>query len=210
MYLNQVQLTSLITNLEHRARILQHKNDIQELTKSSLLIILNQSLNILHHLTGSPSIQRSYFLVTSLEEISSIITEKYKFIRSEDVIYSNMIYFFQITENGDLFMILKLLLPNKLRIIDFIEIVPWPKILRVTLQIPDTDYRCVVKLNEQHFISATPTWTNQCIQSSKNCLSSSVPLRISSNKTSCEISQFYDIKPVDCQYIYLESKLFSC
>ena len=106
-------------------------------------------------------------------------------------------------------MKIKLLIPNRLKIVSFVEAYPWPKILNGALQIPDTNiYNNFVKLSDQHFIMATPTWIYRCVHTSEHCFSSSVPLRITTDKAPCVVSQFYDVIHTNCQYKTLKSKLF--
>ena len=84
--------------------------------------MLNQRLNILYHLTGTPSTQRSYTLSMNIQELRRVITSRYKYVSATDVNDENVIFTFQVNDQKELFLISHLLLTSGLNILSFIEV----------------------------------------------------------------------------------------
>ena len=150
-----------------------------------------QRLHILQQLTGRPTSARSYLLSIRLTEISSIIVSKVHNINPTDILDRNVLYSFQVTPRGHLYMVMKVLLPNRIRILDFVQATIWPKLIDNKLAVDTTvPYDSFLSLSEEHFVEVSSAWINECLEDPDRCYTDVVPRRIMSEGIPPLVEQF--------------------
>ena len=147
---------------------------------------------MLQKITGEPVTMRSYLLSVSLQELTDVVTAKYKTVRARDIIDENISYTFQISRFGHLFILVNILLPNQLRIQSFVKASLWPQLFGNLLTVKeDPATQTFICLTEEHYLMVSQIWMDRCLRSASQCIAAAIPQKLLSARTPCFVSQFF-------------------
>ena len=208
---NQIMLNSAINNASKLIRLGMFKDNIQsvKIHANSLSIFLEKRLELLQRLTGTPISSRSYLLSISLPEIRKLITTLFPEVRLADIHDRNVLYSFQTDGKQQLFLILKILLPNKLKIQQLVKAISWPKIVNDSLvSRSQKQAGWFMLLSSEHYIEVSNELANKCMKFSDKCMSNRVPKAIISGIVPQHIAQYFRMKEASNGFVKSYSKLF--
>ena len=208
---NQQNLNSAVKEASKLIKLGFLKDNIQsvKIHANSILIFVGKRIDLLHRLTGAPTSTRSYLLSMSLSEIREVVISSLRDVRPSEINDPNILYSFQAVKGGKLYLILKILLRNKLTIKYFVKALPWPKIANDTL-VAKNNKICewFIIFSQDRYIESTPEFVGECREYPHRCVTQSVPKTIISGRVPLVIAQYFNIdKGVDT-HVALESKLF--
>ena len=193
---NQIKLAALLDQRIENSQIEKLRDNTQEIRirMNTIHIFLTQRLNFLQKLTGLPTSARSYLLSISVPEIVNLVTKLHRNVRANDITDENILYSFQSTTEGKLYMILRLLLPNKVRIRSFVKATAWPRITNNSLVVRDgAGSKTFIYLTGSNYIEIDPLWIHRCLNSAELCFTEKIPRRIISGEASAVVSQYFDM-----------------
>ena len=208
---NQVMLSSAVNNASKLIRLGMFKDNIQsvKIHANSLSIFLEKCLELLQRLTGTPISSRSYLLSISLAEVGKLVSSLFPKVRPADIHDRNILYSFQTDGKQQLFLILQILIPNKLEIKQFIKAIPWPNVANNTLiSRSRRGEEWFLLLSDENYIEISTELANQCMKSADKCTTNMVPKAIISGMVTHHIAQYFRVKETKNDYIELVSKLF--
>ena len=114
-----------------------------------------------------------------------------------------------ITLREHLYMAMKILLPNKIRISDFVKAVSWPKLIGKKLAVDTTvPYDSFLCLSEGHFVETSSSWVDECIKDPDGCYTDVIPRRVISEGIPPLVEQFFGIGNRNARYSFSSSKVF--
>ena len=146
---------------------------------NSLFILVRKTSRTLHRLTGTPTSSRSYLLSISLGEIGKLVTSLFPDVRPVDIHDRNVLYSFQTDGEHQMFLILKILLPNKLKIKQFVKAISWPKIKNDSM-VTRSGRRVewFILLSHKNYIEVSEDFVDKCMRFADKCISYTVPKAI--------------------------------
>ena len=160
-------------------------------------------------MTGTPTSSRSYLLSISLAEIGKLVTSLFPDVRPVDIHDRNVLYSFQTDGEHQMFLILKILLPNKLKIKQFVKAISWPKIKNESM-VTRSGRRVewFILLSHENYIEVSEDFVDKCMRFAEKCISNRVPKAIISGTVTQPIAQYFRMKEANPHYIETNSKLF--
>ena len=194
---NQLKLGGALSRLMQLSNSGFLQQNIQEIkiNANSILIDLGTRLELLMKLTEKPTSNRSYMLLMNLPEIKHVIISAYPRIRIGDINDNNILYSFQVSQEGQIYFILQVLLPNSLRIKNFVNVINWPKISNNSLMAKSSNFdQWYILLTDDYFVETTLVWIQQCIQFPESCFTDAIPMKVVSGMLNPAMSQYFDIK----------------
>ena len=130
-------------------------------------------------------------------------------MRPVDIHDRNVLYSFQTDGKHQMFLILKILLPNKLKIKQFVKAISWPKIKNDSM-VTRSGRRVewFILLSHENYIEVSEDFVDKCMRFADKCISYSVPKAIISSTVTQHIAQYFRMKETNPHYIESNSKLF--
>lgn len=208
---NQINLNSAIQKASKIIRLGVFKDNIQsvKIHANSISIFVGKRIDILQQLTGRPKSTRSYLLSMSLPEIKRVIKFSFPRVRSSDIKDPNILYSFQAVKGGQLFLILKVLLPNELKIHYFVRSLRWPKISNKTLVARGhNEMEWFMLLSQEKYVESTSDFIDGCRSYADRCTTDLIPKTIISGRVPPFISQYFKIAKDAGTDVTVDSKLF--
>ena len=106
-------------------------------------------------------------------------------------------------------MVMKVLLPNRIRILDFVQATIWPKLIDNKLAVDTTvPYDSFLSLSEEHFVEVSSAWINECLEDPDRCYTDVIPRRIMSEGIPPLVEQFFRMGKGNARYSFSSSKVF--
>ena len=208
---NQNKLNSAIQEASKIIKLGALNDDIQsvKIHANSISIFVEKRIDLLRQLTGTPKSTRSYLLSMSLPEIKQVITHSFPSVRPSEIKDPNILYSFQVIEGGELFLILKVLIQNELKIQYFVKSLLWPRISNNTLTaVSHRSSEWFILLSQEKYIESTQEFVNECRRYADKCNTELIPKTIISGRVPPPIAQYFKIEEDVVPNIKLNLKLF--